>query len=119
MKRLRMICALAFFISVLCVFATAKDQAKPPTKLSPLATEINKEITSLETQFVGVAEAMPADKFAATPENLGVAGTAFKGVRTFAVQVRHVAADNFAIWAPLTGEAEPAGINAPSGPADM
>ncbi len=119
MKLLRVICALAFFISVLCVFAMAKDQPKPATKLSPLATEIDKEITSLENQFVGVAEAMPADKFAATPESLGVTGTAFKGVRTFAVQVRHVAADNFAIWAPLTGEPEPAGINAPNGPPDM
>jgi len=116
MKPLRRICALALFISGLG--AAAANQAKPAAKLSPLATEVDREITSLEKQFVGVAEAMPADKFAATPESLGIPGTAFKGVRTFALQVRHVAADNFAIWAPLTGEAEPAGMNAPSGPAD-
>jgi uncharacterized damage-inducible protein DinB len=30
--------------------------------------------------------------------------------------VKHVAADNFAIWAPLTGKEEPAGLNAPNGP---
>src|ERR1051326_1529883 len=119
MQRFRAILALAFFVFALCVFAMAKDEAKAAGKLSPLATEIDKEITSLEKQFIGVAEAMPADKFAATPEGLGIPGTAFKGVRTFAMQVRHVAADNFAIWAPLTGEAEPAGINAPNGPADM
>jgi uncharacterized damage-inducible protein DinB len=40
-------------------------------------------------------------------------------VRTFADQVKHVAADNFAIWAPLTGNPEPPGINAPNGPSEM
>lgn len=35
------------------------------------------------------------------------------------MQVKHVAADNFSIWAPLTGKPEPAGINAPAGPDAM
>jgi hypothetical protein len=96
----------------------AADQPKPAA-LSPLAVEIDKEITNLEKQFVAVAEAMPAGKFGATPENQNIPGGAFKGVRTFAVQVRHVAADNFAIWAPIMGQSEPAGTNSPNGPASM
>lgn len=60
-----------------------------------------------------------ADRFDFSPEKLGLRGAAFDGVRTFALQARHVAADNFAIWAPLTGKPETAGLNAPNGPADM
>jgi hypothetical protein len=94
-------------------------QAAPATSMSPLATAIDAEITSQEKLFIDEAEAIPADKFDFTPEHLDLPGSDFKGVRTFAEQVRHVAADNFAIWAPLTGKPEPAGLNAPNGPTDM
>ena len=57
MKRLRVISALAFFISALCVFATAKDQPKPATKLSPLATEIEAQTVRWIADFIGY----PAD----------------------------------------------------------
>jgi DinB superfamily len=119
MKPLRAIFALLFLISGQFALAAAAVEIKPAAKLSPLAVEVDNEITNLEKQFIAVAEAMPADKFGVTPETLSIPGGAFKGVRTFAVQVRHVAADNFAIWAPVLGEAEPAGIQAPNGPPEM
>jgi hypothetical protein len=117
---------------VLCVFASlvlafntfntfgkSAEQSKSQETLSPVAKEIDEQIIGLEKQFVAVAEAMPADKFDATPEKMtGIEG-AFKGVRTFGAQVKHVAADNFAIWAPLEGAAERTGINAPNGPSEM
>lgn len=93
--------------------------AAAQSKLSPLATAIDQEITNAENAFVAAAEAMPEERFSATPESLNISGSEFKGVRTFSAQVRHVAADNFAIWAPLTGKPEPAGINAPAGPLEM
>ena len=34
----------------------------------------------------------------------------YKGVRSFAVQVKHVAASNWFIWSPLTGEKLPEGL---------
>jgi len=80
---------------------------------------MEQEIVKVENQFLAAAEAMPEDKFNFTPESLNLPGSQLKGVRTFAMQVRHVAADNFAIWAPLTGKPEPAGINAPAGPSEM
>ncbi len=43
--------------------------------------------------MTAVAEAMPAEKYDFTP-----AGTGFKGVRSFAAQVRHIAATNCASW---------------------
>ena len=50
-------------------------------------------------QFIGAAEAMPADKFDWAPTQ-----GEFKGVKTFAQQVRHVAAANFAFAALILGE---------------
>ncbi len=87
--------------------------------MSPIAAAIDAEITSQETLFVDEAEAMPEGKFDFSPESLSISGSDFKGVRTFGQQVKHVAADNFAIWAPLAGQPEPAGLNAPNGPAAM
>jgi uncharacterized damage-inducible protein DinB len=86
---------------------------------SPFAAAIDKEVTKLESRLVALAEAMPENKFDFTPEKVSLKDSDFQGVRTFAAQVRHVAADNFAIWAPLTGRPEPAGTDAPNGPASM
>jgi uncharacterized damage-inducible protein DinB len=113
---------IRFRIPILFVLATLLLVTLPAgaqIKLSPLAAAIDQEITNVENSFVAAAEAMPEEKFGATPESLNISGSEFKGVRTFSAQVRHVAADNFAIWAPLTGKPEPAGINAPGGPPEM
>lgn len=109
------ILALLVLSTLLLVALPAAAQSK----LSPLAAAIDHEITNAENSFVAAAEAMPEEKFSATPESLNISGSEFKAVRTFSAQVRHVAADNFAIWAPLTGKPEPAGINAPGGPPEM
>lgn len=87
--------------------------------VAPFAAAVDREVAGLEAQVVGIAEAMPESRFDFTPEGLRLPDGDFHGVRTFAAQVRHVAADNFAIWAPLTGEPEPPGIDAPNGPARM
>ncbi len=50
-------------------------------------------------QFIGAAEAMPEDKFDWAPTQ-----GEFKGVKTFAQQVKHVAAVNFAFGAIILGE---------------
>ena len=86
---------------------------------SPFARAVDAEVTNLEKQFVPLAQAMPPDRFDFTPESLRVPGSELAGVRTFAAQIRHVAADNFAIWAPISGKPETAGIDAPNGPATM
>jgi uncharacterized damage-inducible protein DinB len=117
MKYLSTLCVTALFCFAVSMSAQASNKAgqAPPT----FASAIDREISNLERQFVDTAEAMPEGKFNASPESLPLKGSAFKGVRTFADQVKHVAADNFAIWAPLTGNPEPPGINAPNGPSEM
>ncbi|MBZ5508646.1 MAG: DinB family protein [Acidobacteriia bacterium] len=114
---------LFYVLVLLGVAATAFAQKAVQDETSPgretLAGVIDKEITNLENQFVGAAEAMPENKFDASPETWKLPGSEFKGVRTFAGQIRHVAADNIAICAPLADQPEPAGNNAPNGPMNL
>jgi hypothetical protein len=62
---------------------------------------------------------MPEDKFNFSPENLNIPGADYKGVRTFAVQVKHIAASNYFIWSPVTGDKVPAGVKDGNGPEDL
>ena len=88
----------------------------PPTSL---ASMVDRDITAVEKQLVDAAEAMPDDKFNFTPESLTISGDDYKGVRSFAVQVKHVASSNYFIWSPITGDAVPAAIKDGNGPADI
>jgi uncharacterized damage-inducible protein DinB len=108
------------FCLLIAVACSPAQTASRPIETSPtMAAVVDKEISNLESQLVAAAEAMPESKFNSSPESLNVQGAEFKGVRTFADQIKHVAADNFAIWAPLTGKPEPAGVHSPNGPAEM
>jgi uncharacterized damage-inducible protein DinB len=91
------------------------QQASPPT----IASTVDREITAIEKQIVDVAEAMPEDKYNFSPETLNIPGADCKGVRTFAVQVKHVAASNYFIWSPLTGDKLPEGIKDGNGPENL
>jgi len=91
---------------------TQQSQQPPLT----IASTLDREISTIEKQIVEVAEAMPEDKFNFSPESLNIPGGEYKGVRTFAVQVKHVAASNYFLWSPLTGDKLPEGLNDGNGP---
>ncbi len=61
-------------------------------------------VTNAEREIVPAADAMPEDKYSFAP-----AGGEFKGVRTFAGQVKHLAAANYQLSARILGEKPPAG----------
>ena len=90
-----------------------------PTQPTSLAAMVDHEISAVEKQVVEAAEAMPEDKFTFTPESLTIPGDDYKGVRSFAVQVKHVASSNYFIWSPITGDAVPAAIKDGNGPVEM
>lgn len=81
-----------------------------------VASVVDRDISAVEKQIVDAAEAMPEDKFNFTPETLNIPGSDYKGVRSFAVQVRHIAASNWFIWSPLTGDKLPEGLKDGNGP---
>ena len=87
----------------------------PPT----IASAIDREISILEKELVEAAEAMPEDKFDFSPEKLNISGSDYKGVRTFGQQLNHVAASNYLIWSPITGEKAPDTVNDVTGPDSM
>ncbi len=85
--------------------------AEPPSPARVFETQL----TSLEREFVPLVEAMPESLFTFAPS----AG-AFKGVRTFAMQSKHVAFVTYEISAVLLGEKNPsAGGPDENGPADV
>jgi uncharacterized damage-inducible protein DinB len=105
----------AIFVSVAAAAASSAPQTPPTT----VAAAVDREISNAEKEVVEAAEAMPEDKFDFTPEALKIAGSDFKRVRTFAIQVKHIAASNYFIWSPLTGENLPEGLKDGNGPANL
>ena len=84
-----------------------------------IASTVDRQISAIEKQVVEAAEAMPEDKFNFSPESLNIPGADYKGVRTFAVQVKHIAASNYFIWSPITGDKVPENIKDGNGPAEL
>ena len=98
-------CLLLFSVSA------AAQAAKPASGPQTVAQVLNGSATGMEKEFVSAAEAMPEDKFAYAP----TAGE-FKGVRTFAQQVKHVAAVNYILGAAILQEKPPVDVGGESGP---
>ena len=99
--------------------ATHKEVPVGPRTPTSLVNACERLLSSIEKTIVDAAEAMPEEKFDFTPENLNIPGSAYKGVRTFAGQIKHLATDNFAIWSPITGDPMPAGIKNVNGPEEL
>ena len=128
MKQLRIFLLLAaLFIASAALGQGTKSaetatapQAQQSQQASPtIASTVDREISNIEKQIVEAAEAMPEDKFNFSPESLNIPGSEYKGVRTFAVQVKHVAASNYFIWSPLTGDKLPEGLEDGNGPENL
>jgi hypothetical protein len=98
--------------------APSAPQAQPPQP-STVASAVDREISDIEKQVVDVAEAMPEDKYNFSPESLHIPRSDYKGVRTFAVQVKHVAASNYFMWSHLTGDKLPDGLKDGNGPENL
>ncbi len=94
------------------------SQQSPQPAIS-VASVLDHEISAVEKQVVDAADAMPEGKFNFTPEALNLPGSDYKGVRSFAVQVKHIAASNWFIWSPLTGDKLPEGLKDGNGPANL
>jgi uncharacterized damage-inducible protein DinB len=95
------------------------QQSQPPQSSPTVASTVDHEIVTVENLIVAAAEAMPEDKFNFSPLSLNLPGADYKGVRTFALQVKHVAASNYAIWSPLTAQKFPENFLGGDGPENL
>jgi uncharacterized damage-inducible protein DinB len=89
-------------------------ESKPKDEQRTVTHVLDNAVSNLEREFVPAAEAMPEDKFTFAPTN-----GEFKGVRTFAEQIKHVAAVNYELGAAILEEKPPAEINDEAGPASL
>ena len=80
--------------------APAGQKAAPPKPT--MAGILNNGLRGAESEFVDAADAMPEDKYSFAPTQ-----GEFSGVRTFAQQVKHVAATNYMIGGAILGDAKP------------
>ena len=99
--------------------SAAAGASAPPSTPPTIAAAIDREISLVEKEVVEAAEAMPEGKFDFSPEKLNLPGSDYKGVRTFGEQLKHVAASNYLIWSPITGEKPPDTVNDGKGPDNM
>jgi uncharacterized damage-inducible protein DinB len=119
--------SLLLVLSLAAASAYAQATKSPPAagaSASPLtpptiASAIDREISLVEKEVVEAAEAMPEDKFDFSPDKLNLSGSNYKGVRTFGEQLKHIAASNYLIWSPITGEKPPDTVNDGKGPDNM
>jgi uncharacterized damage-inducible protein DinB len=127
MKQKRIVIASAVAIFAMSLLGTMVGnaarastwQAQPQQQPSTIAGSVDAEISAVEKQVIEAAEAMPDDKFNFSPESLNLPGSEYKGVRSFAVQVKHIAASNYFLWSPLTGDKLPDGLKDGNGPESL
>ncbi|SRR6266704_1058585 len=113
-KRLGLVvCGLLMPILMLTT-AAAAQAAKPKEEKRTVTMVLDRTVLNLEDEFIPAADAMPEDKFVFAPTN-----GEFKGVRTFAQQIKHVAAVNYEIAAAILEQKPPVDINEESGPASI
>jgi len=124
MKRMQILLPSVVLIGVAALGQSTKsttNASQPQTTQPPatIASAVDREISGVEKQILDAAMAMPEDKFNFSPESLNIPGADYKGVRSFAVQVKHIAASNYFLWSGLTGDKLPASLKDGNGPEDV
>ena len=110
--RSRKIILASLLISILAPLALAQKQA--PVEPKSVSHVLEFWISDTERLVVPAAEAMPEAKYSFAPSN-----GEFQGVRTFAQQVKHLAASNYQLGAGALGEEPPDGTQNESAPASI
>ena len=103
--------ALGAPATVVYANAQAKADEKPT-----FAAVYDRLLSGQEKEVVSAAEAMPDDKFNFVPSTTQ---GEFKGVRTFAQQVKHIAGANYLLGSGILGEKPPAAAGGEDGPANV
>jgi len=101
-------------IAFLLIASMAAQATKPKEERRTVTQVLDRTVYNMEQEFIPAADAMPEDKFSFAPTN-----GEFKGVRTFAQQIKHVAAVNYELGAAILEEKPPVDINGEAGPGNI
>jgi hypothetical protein len=105
--------AVALFAHL--AFAANPQAAGAAQQKPTFAMVYDRLISGVEKEVVDAAGAMPDDKFNFAPTGPGE----FKGVRTFALQAKHIATVNYMIGASLLQEKAPVDVSSENGAASI
>jgi hypothetical protein len=105
---------MRFVFCILALAALAVAQGGKKDEHKTVAQVLDGSVGNIEREFVSAAEAMPEDKFGFAPTN-----GEFKGVRTYAEQIKHVAVANYIYGAAILTEKPPVDTGDGSGPASL
>ncbi|MGH9704356.1 MAG: DinB family protein, partial [Candidatus Acidiferrales bacterium] len=108
MKNLKWVLAS---LALLGCNGVALGQADKPAAPRMTREVMDSWVTQIEKLVTPAADAMQEDKFSFAPSD-----GEFKGVRTFAEQVKHLAAANYQLGAGVLGEDPPAGTKNETAP---
>src|SRR6266478_6664308 len=97
--------------SLVLLSSVAVAQSQKPEVPTSTTQVLNDWVTNIEQLLVPAADAMPEAKYSFAPSN-----GEFSGVRTFAEQVKHLAAANYQLAAATLGEEPPAGTDHETAP---
>lgn len=92
------------FVLFLASSVVLTAQSTGPTQGRSVGKELDVWVSKIEEQVVPAADAMPEEKYGFVP----TAGT-FEGTRSFAEQVKHLAATNYILGSAVLGEKPPHG----------
>jgi len=108
------ICRLLVGCVLLASCSAGFAQSMQASERKTVAQVLDHGIKGVEGEFVPAADAMPEGKYSFAPTN-----GEFKGVRTFAQQLKHVAAVNFMLGGAILGEKPPVELGGENGPDAM
>jgi uncharacterized damage-inducible protein DinB len=109
----------AFAIVAVAWQQSAASCAASPEAPPTVSSVVDRQIGGIEKQILDVAEAMPEDRYDFSPASLNIPRADYKGVRTFAVQLKHVAASNDFLWGSVTGDKIPDNLRGGNGPEEI
>lgn len=104
---MRAILTTVTLLAVPLAFAQAPGQ-------QTLAQVFDQQVSAIEREILGLAQKMPADHYNFAPASGTPPGSVFDGVRTFGLQVRHIATVLYQLAAGILDEKPPLDI----GPGD-
>lgn len=90
-----------------CALAQSGKSAESPS----IGQVLERGVAGVESEFVPAAETMPEEKYSFVPTS-----GEFKGARSFAQQVKHVAAVNYLVGAAILAEKPPIELGGENGP---
>ena len=106
-------CSLLLILAIASFASAVNAQEKTATKAT-YASVLDGLLSGTEKAVVPAADAMPEAKYDFAPTQ-----GEFKGVRTFGLEVKHVAVANYAFGSAILGEKPPVELGGPSGPANV